>query len=49
MTDPVKFAKMIPDEDTIARFLAEVKLFLEETKPQPEVKGQAPAISQATP
>jgi hypothetical protein len=48
-TDPVKFAKLIPDEDTIARFLAEVKLFLEETKPQPVTKQSTPANTSTTP
>lgn len=32
-TDPVKFAKLIPDQTTLGRFLEEVKEFLESTKP----------------
>jgi hypothetical protein len=43
-TDPVKFAKMIPDNDILTRFLAEVKLFLEETRPVPQAAVQSPAV-----
>jgi hypothetical protein len=32
-TDPVKFARLIPDQQTLSRFLEEVKEFLESTKP----------------
>jgi len=32
-TDPVKFARLVPDSDTIDRFTAEVREFLEATKP----------------
>jgi hypothetical protein len=35
-TDPVKFAKMLPDTDTIDRFGTDVRLFLEQTRPRPE-------------
>jgi hypothetical protein len=39
-TDPVKFAKMVPDKDTIDRFGAEARAFIEATKPavEPETK-----------
>lgn len=50
-TDPVKFAKMLPDQDTLARFGIEVRAFLEATRPaiqaeakqedQPQIKGSA--------
>jgi hypothetical protein len=50
-TDPVKFAKMLPDQDTLARFGIEVRAFLEATRPtiqaeakqedQPQTKGSA--------
>lgn len=32
-TDPVKFARLIPDSDTIERFTSEVREFLEATRP----------------
>jgi len=35
-TDPVKFAKLIPDDETKERFMKEVKAFLENTRPVPE-------------
>lgn len=35
-TDPVKFARQIPDQDTLERFGKEVRDFLEATKPLPE-------------
>jgi len=35
-TDPVKFAKMHPDNDTLHRFGHEVRQFLEQTRPRPE-------------
>jgi hypothetical protein len=35
-TDPVKFAKMHPDNDTLHRFGHEVRQFLEKTRPKPE-------------
>jgi|WetSurMetagenome_2_1015567.scaffolds.fasta_scaffold87066_2 hypothetical protein len=34
-TDPVKFAKMLPDNDTLHRFSHEVRQFLEQTRPIP--------------
>jgi hypothetical protein len=50
-TDPVKFAKMLPDQDTLARFGIEVRAFLEATRPviqaeakqenQSQIKGSA--------
>jgi hypothetical protein len=35
-TDPIKFARLIPEADTLGRFGTEVRSFLEETKPQAE-------------
>jgi hypothetical protein len=32
-TDPIKFAKLLPDNDTLYRFGSEIKAFLEATKP----------------
>jgi hypothetical protein len=40
-TDPVKFAKWLPDTDTVARFGTDVRKFLEMTKPRPEPVAQA--------
>jgi hypothetical protein len=44
--DPVKFAKFLPDRDTLPRFGSEVRSFLEATKPSPaqaqEKKDPAP-------
>ena len=42
--DPVKFAKMLPDQDTLDRFGAEARVFLETTKPvvDPEKKADVP-------
>jgi len=34
-TDPVKFAKLLPDTDTMYRFGTDIKLFIEATKPRP--------------
>jgi hypothetical protein len=36
-TDPIKFAKFTPDDKTVERFGEEVIVFLELTKPQPEI------------
>jgi len=54
-SDPVKFAKWVPDSDTTGRFGAEVRAFLEATRPSveqekkpentAEVKADAPAQS----
>jgi len=44
-TDPVKFAKFIPDDATLARMLDEVRSVVENTRPQPEptsVAGTGP-------
>jgi hypothetical protein len=49
--DPVKFAKVIPDLDTLRRFGAEVRSFLEATKPAPGTErktGGAPAADAST-
>ncbi|HEX2955204.1 MAG TPA: hypothetical protein VHO70_00125 [Chitinispirillaceae bacterium] len=35
-TDPVKFARIIPDTDTTRRFSDEVTNFLESTRPLPQ-------------
>jgi hypothetical protein len=40
-TDPVKFAKMHPDNDTLHRFGHEVRRFLEQTRPQPQSQTAA--------
>jgi hypothetical protein len=40
-TDPVKFAKMLPDNDTIERFGADVRRFLEQTRPGPDAPKPA--------
>jgi hypothetical protein len=39
--DPVKFAKYLPDQKTIDRFITEVRGFLEATKPQANSDGQS--------
>lgn len=44
-TDPVKFAKLTPDDESVERFLKEVRLFLESTRPsaqptQPPQEGK---------
>lgn len=38
-TDPVKFARIIPDSDTVSRFSDEVSNFLESTRPLPQTAG----------
>jgi hypothetical protein len=40
-TDPVKFAKMHPDNDTLHRFGHEVRQFLEQTRPKPQPQAAA--------
>jgi hypothetical protein len=44
-TDPVKFAKWVPDSGTVGRFMDEVKAFLNKTRPaaqeQPPQQGEA--------
>ncbi len=47
-TDPVKFAKMRPDSDTLNRFGPEVRQFIERTKPMPEATAQPKDASHAT-
>ena len=45
-TDPVKFAKHLPDQDTIERFGSEVRGFLEATKPpEPDAARNAQGAS----
>jgi hypothetical protein len=39
-TDPVKFAKMHPDIDTLRRFGHEVRQFLEQTRPGAQTQGE---------
>jgi hypothetical protein len=46
-TDPVKFAKWLPDDATVARFMHEVRSFLEETKPRPEPVTPAATVDAA--
>lgn len=48
-TDPVKFAKMLPDNDTIDRFGAEARAFLEATKPAAEPEKKTPPAKGNTP
>ena len=40
-TDPVKFAKWLPDNDTLYRFGADVRQVIERTKPAPIAAAQA--------
>jgi len=50
-TDPVKFARLIPDSETVDRFDREVRQFLEATKPvavlQPPVAEVKPVLADA--
>ncbi|MBN2036666.1 MAG: DUF4381 family protein [Chitinispirillaceae bacterium] len=47
-TDPVKFAKYLPDQDTVERFEYEVCGFIEATRPRPEEEsGQESAAKAA--
>jgi hypothetical protein len=39
-TDPVKFAKWLPDNDTLYRFGSDVRQFVERTKPKPQTDSQ---------
>jgi len=39
-SDPVKFARLIPDSQTLQKFDDEIKKFLEATKPVPQVQGE---------
>lgn len=47
-TDPVKFARIIPDSDTVNRFSTEVTTFLESTRPLPQPAGSDQSASPAT-
>jgi hypothetical protein len=44
-TDPVKFARIIPDSDTVSRFSNEVTIFLESTRPLPQPAAVDPSAS----
>jgi hypothetical protein len=46
-TDPVKFAKHIPDRETIMRFGEEVRTFLAQTRPRPQSETKNNAHSGA--
>ncbi len=46
-TDPVKFAKFLPDSDTIARYDTEVRAFLTATRPAPETTAGTTATGAA--
>jgi hypothetical protein len=41
MTDPVKFAKWVPENETLHRFGAEVRQIIERTRPKPEAAAQS--------
>jgi hypothetical protein len=45
-TDPVKFARLVPESDTVNRFGTDVRAFLEETRPRPETISTPPQPSQ---
>ena len=45
--DPVKFAKYLPDHDTLQRFGTEVRAFLEATRPPLEQDKKAPDVATA--
>jgi hypothetical protein len=46
-TDPVKFAKYLPDQETIDRFGIEARAFIEATKPAVEVKKEGESAQAA--
>jgi hypothetical protein len=46
-TDPVKFAKMLPQNDTLYRFGQDVRQFLEMTRPKPETSQSQKGPSHA--
>jgi hypothetical protein len=46
-TDPIKFAKWVPDNATFLKFGADIRAFLELTKPLPEVPGKKPEADNA--
>lgn len=45
--DPVKFAKYLPDQKTIDRFMVEVRTFLEATKPRETLPGESAETSRS--
>ena len=45
--DPIKFAKWLPDNATFLRFGADIRAFLELTKPQPEEPAKKPGAGNA--
>jgi hypothetical protein len=47
--DPVKFAKYLPEQKSIDRFIVEARGFLEATKPQEAVPGEASNGNQGKP
>jgi hypothetical protein len=46
--DPVKFAKWLPDGDTLERFGKDVRQFIEQTRPRPETAPQPVEVTRAT-
>jgi hypothetical protein len=40
ITHPVKFAKLMPDKDTVDQLTDEAKMFIEKTKPGREEKRE---------
>ncbi|MDR2727923.1 MAG: BatD family protein [Chitinispirillales bacterium] len=40
-SDPVKFARLIPDSQTLEKFDNEVRKFIEATKPMPDIQNEA--------
>jgi hypothetical protein len=46
-TDPVKFAKWLPDNDTVDRFVPDIRSFIEKTRSQAEPPGKKEADSSA--
>ena len=45
--DPVKFAKWLPDGDTLDRFGIDVRQFIEQTRPRPEAAPQPADVTHA--
>jgi len=45
--DPVKFAKWLPDGDTLDRFGKDVRQFIEQTRPRPEAAPQPADVTHA--
>jgi len=46
-SDPVKFAKQSPNQETIERFGTDIRAFLEATKPQPDKKEKGATVATA--